>query len=488
MSILSDIIYGVSLVDVVGATDIEVSNVQIDSRKVEQGSCFIAVKGFETDGHRYINNAIDQGATSIICEEIPNTTAPNVTYVLSKDTKDAAGKIASNFYGNPSAKLFLAGVTGTNGKTTITTLAFNLFRSMGYKVGLLSTIENRIDSEVVPSTHTTPDPVSLNKLLAEMVEAGCGYCFMEVSSHAVHQQRIAGLEFNAGIFTNISRDHLDYHKTFPEYIKAKKAFFDGLDDRAVCIINADDKNGALMGANTRARVYTYGIKKLGTFHGKILENSFQGLLLSFQNQEFNSLLIGAFNASNLLALYALTQVLGIDEHKALLGISALNSAEGRFQYLKSPSGKLIGIVDYAHTPDALEKVLSTINEIRANNENVITIVGCGGDRDKGKRPQMAEVACKFSDKVILTSDNPRSEDPKAIIDDMLEGVKLKFPNKVLTQVDRAEAIKTAVMLAEEGDILLVAGKGHEKYQEIDGVKTAFDDREQLMSSFKTLNK
>jgi UDP-N-acetylmuramoyl-L-alanyl-D-glutamate--2,6-diaminopimelate ligase len=487
MKILKDILYKAGIEDVVGSTNIAIENITFDSRKVEKFSLFIAVNGVSTDGHRFIPTAIENGAQAVVCETLPETLNPKVTYIKVKDSKQALGIIASNFYDNPSEKLTLIGVTGTNGKTTVATLLFRLFQLLGHKSGLLSTVANRINNEIIPSTHTTPDAVQLNALLAEMLRQGVTHCFMEVSSHAIDQARIAGLTFDLAIFTNITHDHLDYHKTFDQYIKAKKKFFDDLPAEAKALINIDDKNGEIMVQNTKAHVFTYAMKTLADFHVKILENHFDGMLLSIDGQEVWTKLIGDFNAYNILSVYAAAVLLGKDKMDVLTNISLLEAVEGRFQYFKT-NNNIAAIVDYAHTPDALQNVLETIKKIRTGNEQVITVVGCGGDRDKEKRPAMAKIASEYSDKVILTSDNPRSENPEVIIDQMRTGVEPQNYKKVLSIVNRREAIKTASALAGEGDIILVAGKGHEKYQEIKGEKFPFDDFEELKNALNILHK
>jgi UDP-N-acetylmuramoyl-L-alanyl-D-glutamate--2,6-diaminopimelate ligase len=487
MKILKDILYKAGIDDVIGSTNLAIEKITFDSRDVEKFTLFIAVKGVHTDGHNYINQAIKQGAEAVVCEELPQELNKKITYIKVKDSKRALGIISANFYDNPSEKLTMVGVTGTNGKTTVATLLFNLFSRFGNKCGLLSTVENRIANEIIPSTHTTPDAIQLNKLLSQMVSAGVSHCFMEVSSHAIDQQRIAGLDFNLAIFTNITHDHLDYHKTFNEYIKAKKKFFDNLNENAKALINIDDKHGEVMVQNSKAKVYTYAMKTLADFHVKILENHFDGMLLSIDGQEVWTKLIGEFNAYNILAVYASAVLLGKEKMDVLTNISLLEPVEGRFQYFKTENN-IAAIVDYAHTPDALQNVLETIKKIRTGNEKVITVVGCGGDRDKEKRPAMAKIASEYSDKVILTSDNPRSENPETIIDEMRTGVEPHNYKKVLSIVNRREAIKTASALATEGDIILVAGKGHEKYQEIKGEKFPFDDYEELKNALNILHK
>ena len=488
MKKLSDILYKVPITATTGSTDIDVASVHIDSRKVEKGSLFVAVRGVGVDGHRFIDTAIQSGAESIVCEALPGEAAPGVTYIQTSNTSGAAGIIAHNFYGQPSHQLKLVGVTGTNGKTTIATLLYKLFTTLGYDCGLISTVENVITGNVIPSTHTTPDPIGLNALLKQMVDAGCTHVFMEVSSHAVHQQRIAGVEFTGALFSNITHDHLDYHKTFDDYIKAKKAFFDALPVSAFAITNADDKRGLVMLQNTAAKKYSYSLQTIADFKGKILENSLAGLMMTINDHEVHFRLIGEFNAYNLLAVYGAAICLGEDKMEVLQRLSSTDGAEGRFDYIISPKEKVIGIVDYAHTPDALLNVLATIKKLRGNNEKIITVVGCGGDRDKTKRPVMGEVACEHSDRVIFTSDNPRSEDPEQILQDMEDGLSITAKRKFLSIPDRKQAIKTAVNMAQPKDILLIAGKGHEKYQEIKGVKYHFDDKEVMIEMFELLNK
>ncbi len=480
--------YKVPLKAVSGSTDVVVSGVQIDSRKASNRSVFVAVKGVAVDGHKFIDKAIEQGAIAIVCEEMPSTKKEGVSYVQTADSAEAAGVMAHNFYGQPSTKLQLVGVTGTNGKTTIATLLYKLFTSLGYTCGLVSTVENMIDGKVIPATHTTPDAISLNLLLKQMVDEGCEYAFMEVSSHAVHQRRIAGLQFAGGLFSNITHDHLDYHKTFDEYIKAKKGFFDGLPSSAFAITNADDKRGAVMLQNTAAKKLSYSLRTMADFKGKILENGLAGLVMTVNEQEVHFRLIGEFNAYNLLAVYGAALSLGQDKQDVLRILSNTTGAEGRFDYSISPKEKVIAIVDYAHTPDALINVLATIKKLKQGHEQVITVVGCGGDRDKAKRPVMGEVACEHSDKVIFTSDNPRSEDPQQILNDMEEGLPFSAKKKYVAIADRAQAIKTAISMAKPEDIVLVAGKGHEKYQEIKGVKHHFDDKEVVQEMFELLNK
>jgi len=462
--------------------------VQIDSRKIKDGSLFIAVKGVAFDGHQFIDKAIQAGATGVVFEESLAEKKEGIVYVEVENSAAAAGLIAHNFFGQPSEKMKLVGVTGTNGKTTIATLLYKLFTSLGYKCGLLSTVENHIGDKVVPATHTTPDAISLNALLNQMAEKECTHVFMEASSHAIHQHRITGLHFAGGIFSNLTHDHLDYHKNFDEYIRVKKSFFDGLSSSAFAISNADDKRGTVMLQNTNAKKYYYSLKTVADFKGKILDNSLTGLVMVVNDQEVHFRLIGEFNAYNLLAVYGAAICLGEDRQEVLRNLSMLTGAEGRFDYMVSEKDKVIAIVDYAHTPDALLNVLATIRKLKKGFEKIITVVGCGGDRDKTKRPVMAEVACEHSDKVIFTSDNPRSEDPAQIIKDMEAGVVAAAKRKYISIVDRKEAIKTAISLAGKEDIVLVAGKGHEKYQEIKGVKNHFDDKEVVDEMFAVLDK
>jgi UDP-N-acetylmuramoyl-L-alanyl-D-glutamate--2,6-diaminopimelate ligase len=478
MKLLKDILYKVSLRKMTGQADAEVASLCFDSRKAEKGAVFIAVRGTESDGHRFISQAIEKGALAIVCEVLPAQLNPEVTYVEVEDSAKSLGVMAANFFDHPSLELKLVGITGTNGKTTIATLLFQLFRELGYKAGLLSTVENHINDVVIPATHTTPDPIALNSLLREMVDSGCDYCFMEVSSHAVAQSRIEGLSFAGGVFSNLTHDHLDFHQTFSAYLKAKKQFFDTLDRNAFALTNIDDKNGLVMLQNTKAHQKTYALKNIADFNARIIENHFSGLLLNIDNEEVWFKMVGAFNAYNLLAVYATALLLDQDRSKVLTTLSRLSGAEGRFDYITAPNG-VIGIVDYAHTPDAVQNVLSTVQDIRKGTEQVITIIGCGGDRDKTKRPVMAQVACDWSDKVILTSDNPRSEEPEAIIRDMEAGVSPVNKRKALSITDRKEAIRTACHLAKPGDIIVLAGKGHEKYQEIKGIKYPFNDKEIL---------
>lgn len=488
MAILQDILYKVRIRSVHGDTRVNVNALQLDSRKAGAGDAFIALKGVASDGHSYISKVVEQGAVAVICETMPAEIKEGVTYVEVENSHIAAGFIAHNFYGQPSEQLKLVGVTGTNGKTTIATLLFKLFSGLGYKCGLLSTVDNHIGDQVIPATHTTPDAVSLNALLKQMVDAGCEYAFMETSSHAIHQNRIAGLRYAGGLFSNITHDHLDYHKTFDEYIRVKKAFFDGLPSDAFAISNADDKRGSVMLQNTSAHKYFYSLRTLADFKGKIIENALSGLVMTINDQEVHFRLIGEFNAYNLLAVYGAAVCLGQDKHEVLRVLSMLTGAEGRFDYIISMNGRVIGIVDYAHTPDALLNVLTTIKKLRKGHEQIITVVGCGGDRDKTKRPEMGEIACEHSDKAIFTSDNPRSEDPLEILKDMEATLNTAAKRKFISIADRKEAIKTAVSLAKPEDIVLIAGKGHEKYQEIKGVKHPFDDKQVLQEMFDLLDK
>lgn len=457
MQQLQDILYRVPLQELRGSAQKRVSGIALDSREVKKGMLFAALKGTQTDGHHYIPKAIEAGATVVLCEEFPSILQEEVTYLRVNDSTQAAGIISGNFYGNPSGKLKLIGVTGTNGKTTCATLLYKLFTDLGYHCGLLSTVQNMIAGEVIPATHTTPDTIHLNALLATMVKKGCDYAFMEVSSHAIAQKRITGLTFSGGIFTNISHDHLDYHKTFDEYLKVKKSFFDGLPSNAFALSNADDKRGMVMLQNTRAHKKTYSLKTIADFRARLIEDHFSGMLLNIDGEEAWFRLVGKFNAYNLLSVYAAAMLLDQDKLKVLTVLSRLRGAEGRFDYMTAPNG-VIGIVDYAHTPDAVQNILETIHEIRANREQIITVIGCGGDRDKTKRPLMAQVACDWSEKVILTSDNPRSEEPDAIIKDMEKGVSPVNKHKTISIADRREAIKTAWHLARPGDIILLAGK------------------------------
>ena len=476
--VLEELIKGLKTVSVCGQTDIEITGVNIDSRRIKEGHLFIAQRGTQVDGHKFIPKAIELGAKAVLCEVLPEEKAEEVTYVQVESTEDVAGKVATIFYGDPSRKLKLVGVTGTNGKTTIATLLYNMFRKLGYKCGLLSTVCNYIEDEAVPADHTTPDPIELNYLLSRMVDAGCQYAFMECSSHAIAQKRIGGLDFAGGLFTNLTRDHLDYHKTFENYRNAKKAFFDQLPKTAFAITNADDKNGMVMVQNTKATVKTYSTRTMADFKAKILECHFGGMYLEIDGREVGVQFIGKFNVSNLLAVYGAAVMLGEKPENVLLVMSTLKSVSGRLDPIQSPEG-YTAIVDYAHTPDALENVLNAIHEVLEGKGHVITVCGAGGNRDKGKRPLMAQEAVKQSDKVIITSDNPRFEEPQDIINDMLAGLDDQQMKKVVSIVDRREAIRTACMLAQKGDVILVAGKGHEDYQEIKGVKHHFDDKEVL---------
>lgn len=486
--LLQDVLYKVRLQAVIGSTEVEVKGICIDSRKVQAGCVFIAVKGTAVDGHQFIDKAIESGAIAIVCEQMPVIVKEGITWVQVENSAAAAGVMAHNFYGSPSQKLKLVGVTGTNGKTTIATLLYQLFSSLGYKCGLISTVQNCIGDKVLESTHTTPDAISLNALLAEMVDASCSYAFMEVSSHAIHQHRIEGLEYAGGIFSNITHDHLDYHKDFAEYINVKKQFFDSLPKEAFAITNVDDKRGRVMVQNTRAAIKTYSLKSISDFKGRILDNNILGLHLDVDGKEVHFRLIGEFNAYNLLAVYGAAICLGADKEEVLQHLSVLPGAPGRFDYIISNKERVIGIVDYAHTPDALLNVLATIKKLRKGFEQIITVVGCGGNRDKAKRPIMAEVAVEHSDKVVFTSDNPRFEDAAAIIKEMEAGVPAAARRKYIAITDRKEAIKTAVALANKEDIILIAGKGHESYQEINGVRNHFDDKEVLSEMFGLLDK
>lgn len=480
---LSKLLTNVKPIACKGDVDIEIKGVNIDSRKIENGHLFIAMKGTQVDGHKFISKAIELGAVAILLEDMPEVLDDKVTYIQVASTEEDAGKVATMFYGDPSHKLKLVGVTGTNGKTTIATLLYRMFREFGYKVGLLSTVCNYINDEEYPASHTTPDPIELNCLLAKMVDEGCEYAFMECSSHAIHQHRIGGLDFVGGIFTNLTRDHLDYHKTFENYRNAKKMFFDGLSKNAFAITNADDKNGMIMVQNTKATVKTYSIKRMADFRAKILECHFEGMYLEIDGKEVGVQFIGKFNVSNLLAVYGAAIMLGKKPEEILIAMSTLKSVNGRLEPIQSPEG-FTAVVDYAHTPDALENVLNAIHDVlEGKGGHVITVCGAGGHRDKGKRPLMAQEAVKQSDTVILTSDNPRDEEPQAIIDDMLAGLDTTQRKKVLTIVDRKEAIRTAAMMAKKGDVILVAGKGHENYQEINGVKHHFDDHEVIREIF-----
>ncbi|MCX8019441.1 MAG: UDP-N-acetylmuramoyl-L-alanyl-D-glutamate--2,6-diaminopimelate ligase [Chitinophagaceae bacterium] len=486
--LLSEVLYKTPVRSVIGSTSCEVKGVTSDSRSVSSGFVFIAVKGIQSDGHHFIHDAVENGAAAVVCEKMPETIREGVVYVQVEDSARAAGIIAHNFYGKPSEKLILVGVTGTNGKTTIATLLYKLFSELGYTCGLISTVENKIAEQSLPSTHTTPDAISLNRLLHEMMRKGCSHVFMETSSHALHQQRVAGLQYTGAIFSNISHDHLDYHKTFDEYMRVKKSFFDGLEEKAFALSNADDKRGEYMLQNTKAKKYYYSLRKPADFKGKILDNTLDGLQMIIDDKEVHFRLFGEFNASNLMAVYGAARCLGEEKDKVLCKMSNLTGAEGRLDFIVSPEEKIMAIVDYAHTPDALHNVLSTISSLRKNQGKLITVVGCGGDRDKTKRPVMGKTACELSDVAIFTSDNPRSEAPEKIIQDMENGVTPALKKKLITISDRKEAIKTAVMLARPGDIILIAGKGHEKYQEVNGVKYPFDDKQVVSEMFGLLKK
>lgn len=483
MKRLQDILYRAGLQAVEGNTDIPASALYLDSRVVTPQSVFIALRGSKLDGHNFITRAIENGATSIVCEEMPAVKTDGVTYIKVRDAAGALGQIASNYFDNPSSRLSLVGVTGTNGKTTSVSLLYQLFTALGHPCGLLSTISNRILNQVIPSTHTTPDVISLNSLLHDMVESGCTYCFMEVSSHAVDQQRIAGLSFQGAVFTNLTHDHLDYHHTFDAYLKAKQKFFDGLSPNAFALTNADEKHGQVMVQNTRASRYTYGLLKASDFKARIMESGFEGMLIQMDGEELWTRLLGRFNAYNLLAIYGTARLLGAGKAEVLKALSNVRPAEGRFEYVNDEGGR-VAIVDYAHTPDALKNVLETINEVRGGMGQLITVVGAGGDRDASKRPVMAAISARLSSKVILTSDNPRSEDPQTIINEMMQGPDITDRRKVLQIADRREAIRMACHLAKRGDVILVAGKGHEKYQEIQGVKHPFDDKEVVQQALK----
>lgn len=479
---LNELLKNIKPVAVIGEQSIDIKGVNIDSRKIAEGHLFIAMKGTQVDGHRFIPKAIEQGAGAILCEDMPEMKVEGVTYVKVESTEDTAGKVATLFYGDPSKKLKLVGVTGTNGKTTVATLLYNMFRKMGYRCGLLSTVCNYIEDEAIPADHTTPDPIELNELLGRMVDTGCEYAFMECSSHAIAQKRISGLKFTGGVFTNLTRDHLDYHKTFENYRNAKKAFFDELPKGAFAITNADDKNGMIMVQNTKATIKTYSTRSAADFKARILECHFEGMYLDIDGHEVGVQFIGKFNVSNLLAVYGAARMLGKQPEDILLVMSTLHSVSGRLEPIHSPEG-YTAIVDYAHTPDALENVLKAIHEVLNGKGKLITVCGAGGNRDKGKRPLMAQEAVKQSDKVIITSDNPRFEEPQDIINDMLDGLNAQQLKKVISIVDRKEAIRTACMMAQKGDVILVAGKGHETYQEIKGVKHHFDDKEILNNIF-----
>ncbi len=479
---LNELLKNIKPIAVVGNSEVEITGVNIDSRRIEKGHLFVAMRGTQVDGHQFIAKAIELGAAAVLCETMPEDTNPNVTYIQVESTEDAVGRVATVFYGEPSKNLKLVGVTGTNGKTTIATLLYNMFRKMGHRCGLLSTVCNYIEDEAIPADHTTPDAIELNALLSRMVTAGCEYAFMECSSHAIAQKRIGGLKFTGGIFTNLTRDHLDYHKTFENYRDAKKAFFDGLPKSAFAITNADDKNGMVMVQNCKAQVKTYSIRQMADFKARILECHFEGMYLEIDGQEVGVQFIGKFNVSNLLAVYGAARMLGKEPNDILVTLSTLHSVNGRLDPVRSEKG-YTAIVDYAHTPDALANVLNAIHEVLNKKGHVITVCGAGGNRDKGKRPLMAQEAVRQSDKVIITSDNPRFEEPQDIINDMLDGLNAQQRKNVLAITDRKEAIRTACMMAQKGDVILVAGKGHENYQEIKGVKHHFDDKEVLHEIF-----
>ncbi len=486
MKTLQDILYKAGTIEIVGSTNFDITSVEFDSRMVTTGSLFVATKGTQVDGHDFIDKAISHGAIAVVCTTLPDILKSEVTYIVVQNSSKALGIIASNFFNNPSNKLKVIGVTGTNGKTTIVTLLFNLFIDLGYSTGLLSTIQNKINNKTIESTHTTPDSININDLLNQMVDAGCEYVFMEVSSHAIAQDRISGLQFTGGLFTNITHDHLDYHGTFKEYIAAKKRFFDNLPSDAFALTNADDKNGSVMLQNTKAKKYSYGIKNMASYKGKVIENDLEGMMMKVDDKDVYSLLSGSFNAYNILAVYATASLLNQEKDEVLIGISKLKGAEGRFDVIRSASG-ITAIIDYAHTPDALENVISTINSIRSHNEELITVVGAGGNRDKSKRPSMAKIASLLSNKVILTSDNPRNEDPLQILEDMKKGVDPAKKSSTMVIIDRKEAINTAFNIARSGDMILIAGKGHEKYQEISGIKHPFDDKN-IITELMEINK
>ena len=480
---LEEILNGIHVAEIKGNITKEISGLEIDSRKIESGHMFVAVRGTQTDGHAYIGKAIEKGASVIVCETFPDNIDSDVTYIKVNDTEEVVGKLATAFYGQPTSKLKLIGVTGTNGKTTIATLLYNMFRLFSYKVGLISTVCNYIDDEAIPTEHTTPDPITLNKLLGRMADEGCKYVFMEVSSHSVVQKRIGGLQYSGGIFTNLTRDHLDYHKSFDNYLKAKKTFFDNLPKSAFALTNIDDKNGLIMTQNTKAKVYTYSLRSISDFKGKVLEDGFEGMLMDINQIEVNVQFVGRFNASNLLAVYGSACILGKKPEEVLVKLSMLRPVSGRFETLRSNRG-YSAIVDYAHTPDALANVLKTINDVLDGRGQTISVIGAGGNRDKGKRPIMAQEAVKQSNKVIITSDNPRFEEPQDIINDMVAGLTQEDKRKVVCITDRKEAIRTACMLAQPNDVVLVAGKGHENYQDIKGVKHHFDDKEVIREYFE----
>ena len=485
MKTLQDILYRSRTKEITGSLNKEISTIAFDSRKVVKGSLFVAVKGTQVDGHNFIQKAIDMGAIAIVCNEMPITTQDDITYIVVQDSSEALGHIASNFFDNPSENIKIIGVTGTNGKTTIVTLLHSLFNELGYGVGMLSTIQNKINNHIIEATHTTPDALKINELLSLMVDEGCEFVFMEVSSHAIDQNRIAGINFSGGIFSNITHDHLDYHHTFKEYITAKKKFFDQLTANAFALTNIDDKNGNVMLQNTKAKKFTYGIKNMATYKGKVIENGLEGMMMKVDGSEIYSLLSGNFNAYNILSVYATAILLKQNKEETLVGISKLKGAEGRFDIIRSKDG-ITAIIDYAHTPDALENIIETINSIRTHNEQLITVVGAGGNRDSTKRPIMAKIASLLSTRVILTSDNPRNDDPQEILEDMRKGIDPAKKKMTMVITDRKEAITTAFNLARTGDMILLAGKGHEKYQEIKGVKYPFDDKE-IIAELMDLN-
>ena len=478
---IEEILNGIEVVSVTGTKNRAITGIEFDSRKVKKDSLFVAIKGYKSDGHDFVNSAIASGASGIICEILPEKPDKNICWIKTGDSAKALGLAASNFFGNPSRSLKLVGVTGTNGKTTIASLLYRMFLQLGYKCGLFSTVCNYINEKELEATHTTPDPVQLNSLLSQMVDEGCDFAFMEVSSHSAHQKRIAGLKFAGGIFTNLTHDHLDYHKTFENYLAAKKSFFDSLPAEAFALVNLDDRNGRVMLQNCKASQYTFSVRTMADYRCNIIEQGFEGMELKIQGEEVWTRFIGAFNASNLLAVYAASELLGAAKKEILTILSDLNSVSGRLEVIKSPGG-ISGIVDYAHTPDALLNVIDTINKIREAGVHLITVVGAGGDRDRTKRPKMAAISAEGSDKVILTSDNPRTEDPEKILDEMETGITPDLKRKTLRITNRHEAIKTAIMLANDGDVVLIAGKGHETYQEIMGVKHHFDDREELRNA------
>ena len=485
---LRDILLGLKLIDVIGDTNKEIAKLELDSRAVEANSLFIAVKGSLSDGHEYITKAIENGAVAILCESLPQKLHEQVTYVQVDNSSKSLGFLAANFYDRPSEKLKLLAVTGTNGKTSIATMLFQLFQKMGYVCGLLSTVENKIGNEVIPATHTTPHAIAINALLAKMVEAGCTYCIMEASSHALVQNRMTGLDVDGAIFTNLTHDHLDYHKTFKEYLKAKKILFDDLSSKAFALSNADDKNGLVMLQNTKARKFLYAISGNADFSGRVLESDFNGMMMNINSKEVHVKMIGGFNAYNVLAVYGAAILMEQNETEVLIALSTIEGAEGRFEYVVSPVDKIVGIVDYAHTPDALKKVLETTNQLNTMSKSIITVVGCGGDRDKTKRPLMGAIAAKLSTNLLLTSDNPRTEDPNVILEEMQSGIGVSEKKRVVVIENRRQAIKAAIMLAKEGDIILVAGKGHENYQDVKGVKSHFDDLEELEEGFKEMGR